>query len=297
MNIWRLQTRHGDKRYADYCLEKHVAAVGWGLGEGNFDFESFSDYEIEAELRYPKKLGSVKRLALEVRPEDIIWIREKGNYYFARVEDNSHWQYVDDSEARRADAINQITNIHWLKVGTEADVPGRVATSFIRGTTFQRIRDAGIIEYCQLVYNRLSNNVVYSNEKIQLNQQNFHSLLTTDQCEDLLCFWLFSKFGYLCIPSTNKRSTPEYECVLIDPPNNKNIFIQVKKGKIDIDASEYENLDGVVWFLTTEGTVNNLKYYAGKMFQADPQTLYEFAVNEKNNISPFIKQWINLMSK
>ena len=56
--------------------------------------------------------------------------------------------------------------------------------------------------------------------------------------------WLYKTKGYIVIPSTNKRGTELYECVLIDPKAEdfKHIYIQVKKGDVEIDASNYSEL-------------------------------------------------------
>lgn len=62
-------------------------------------------------------------------------------------------------------------------------------------------------------------------------KQHFFALLGTDDCEDLLCFWLYYTYGYIVWPSTNKRQTATYECILLDPTvPGKEIYIQVKSG-------------------------------------------------------------------
>lgn len=75
--------------------------------------------------------------------------------------------------------------------------------------------------------------------------------------DDLLCMWLYHKYGYICIPSTNKLSTQLYECVLLDPKTGEHIYIQVKNGNVEINADDYEQLQGDTWFLTTKGRVIN----------------------------------------
>ncbi|WP_298703533.1 hypothetical protein [uncultured Veillonella sp.] len=62
-------------------------------------------------------------------------------------------------------------------------------------------------------------------------KERFFNLLGTDDCEDLLCFWLYHTYGYIPWPSSNKRQTATYECILLDPKNpGKEIYIQVKSG-------------------------------------------------------------------
>lgn len=62
-------------------------------------------------------------------------------------------------------------------------------------------------------------------------KERFFNLLGTDDCEDLLCFWLYHTYGYIPWPSSNKRQTATYECILLDPKTpGKEIYIQVKSG-------------------------------------------------------------------
>ena len=76
--------------------------------------------------------------------------------------------------------------------------------------------------------------------------------------------WLYDTKGYVCIPSTNKIATPKYECVLVDPNdlNRKHIYIQVKKGDVDLNTDDYSSLNGEVYLLTTEGNVQNAQKYS-----------------------------------
>ena len=103
------------------------------------------------------------------------------------------------------------------------------------------------------------------------------------------------------MPSSNKNSTPNYECVLINPKDGKHIYIQVKKGNINIDAENYKDLDGEVWLLTTEGNVINFEKYEndGNMHKADPTILYDFACSEDsdNIVSKSIKMWVEFLGQ
>ena len=102
---------------------------------------------------------------------------------------------------------------------------------------------------------------------------------------------------YICVPSTNKISTPLYECVLKNPQKKENIYIQVKQGNKKIDAADYEELDGEVWlFTTTAGNIFNYKNQKNINI-ASPKELYEFALSEKSdNILPEgIIQWIKML--
>ena len=304
--VWRLQSNTAGGKITQYCLEHHVAALGWSLREADQKERSaikddFQAYCALAEKTYDK-FDSVCRMAEEVRTGDLIWIRTGGRYYIGRVEENSKWFFNADEEAKDIDAANQLSNIFWKEISETADessVPGAVATAFIRGSALQKIRKSGVEEYSQLLYNTLSGKMIYPNPKLTLTQDTFYSLLQPEDAEDLLCMWLYKEKGYICIPSTNKISTPKYECVLIDPnpESNKHIYIQVKKGDIDLDIKDYRDLNGEVYLLTTEGQVSNIGVVQN-VYAVDPKELFEFAIDPDNNhlLPESIQLWIQLIT-
>ena len=304
--IWRLQLNTAGGKIAQYCIEHHVAAMGWSLREADQkerraiknDFQAYCTLAEKTYGRY----DNVRRMVKDVQEGDLIWIRDGGRYYIGRVEENSNCFFNADEEVKELDASNQLSNIFWKEVSKTADessVPGAVATAFIKGSTLQRIRKPGVEEYCQLLYNRLSGKTIYPNPKLTLTQNTFYSLLQPEDAEDLLCMWLYKENGYICIPSTNKNSTPEYECVLIDPnpEKQKHIYIQVKKGNIDLDFKEYQDLNGDVYLFTTEGCVSNIEAVQN-IYAVDPKELFEFAVDPENHhlLPESIQSWIQLIT-
>lgn len=141
----------------------------------------------------------------------------------------------------------------------------------------------------------------YGDTKLTFNQVNFYNFISPTDCEDLLCMYLYKKYGYLVIPSTNKKSTELYECVLLDPKTGKNIFIQVKKGNDKnnkIDVRDYLHLDGDVYLLSTSGNIDN--YEEGKYENikiVDPEELFNYIIDDKfqNYLPQSIKYWIELL--
>lgn len=266
MAVWRLQVNTGGTNAANYCLKNHVAAMGWSLREltqaERSGIHTFLDYCKLARTQY-KSFDSVCRMVEDVKEGDLLWMRSRneGKYYIARVKANSTWVFRED--AVQMDAANQLTNIDWYPATDKADeesVPGAVATSFIKGSTIQRIKKNGVEEYSQMLYNRVHDSALdlfnYPDPALSLCEKHFYSLLQPEDVEDLLALWLYDTKGYVCIPSTNKIATPKYECVLVDPNdlNRKHIYIQVKKGDVDLNTDDYSSLNGEVYLLTTDGT-------------------------------------------
>ena len=283
--------------------------MGWSLDdipENERDtIKTFEDYDKLAEVRY-KNYSSVERLYYEVKENDIIWMRSssKGKYYFGRVKADSEW--VFNRDAISLDAANQRINIDWYPATDMADeesVPGAVATAFIMGSTLQRIKKAGVEAYSQLLFNRVHDRskdpYMYPNPDLALTEPYFYSLLQPEDVEDLLALWLYDTKGYVCIPSTNKIATPKYECVLLDPSdtNRKHIYIQVKKGNVDLDTDDYCDLRGETYLLTTEGVVKNDGKYAN-IISVNPSDIFQFAIDpDKAHIIPEnVLYWVKFLT-
>ena len=318
MEVWRLQVKTGNKNIAKYCIEKHVAAMGWSLKElpeserkNIKNIKTFEDYCKYADKVY-KSCASVKRLKEQVKENDIIWMhsRDEGKYYFGRVKKESKWIFNSEA-AEKKDAGNQLTNIDWYEASTRADeesVPGAIATAFIKGSTLQRINKDGVKEYSQLLYNKIHDpekeQFTYEKPNLCLDKH-FYMLLSPSDVEDLLALWLYAtkREKYVCIPSTNKIATAKYECVLVATKSmkRKHIYIQVKKGKVDLEASDYVNLakDGdEVYLLTTEGEVKNADKYKN-ITAVNPDKIYRFATDPKykNIIPEHVLYWIEFLSE
>lgn len=301
MAVWRLQTKTDGGRIGQFCLDKGIAAVGWSLlnvaQSEREKIQNYSQFVTYAECAY-SGFGSVNRLQ-EVRAGDFIWIRHEGRYYMGHVSKDSHWQFDSSEEAARMDAANQLTNIRWIRFAQadESTVPGAISTAFIKGSTLQRINKPGVDEFSKLLYNREMGKRIYD-VQFELTEPNFYSMLSPSDCEDLLCMWLYAKYGYICIPSTNKLATQLYECVLLDPKTGEHIYIQVKNGNVEIDADDYKQLQGVTWLFTTKGRVINAEKH-NHMKVADPCELYDFAISDESVhiLPPSIKAWVNFLEE
>ena len=238
--------------------------------------------------------GNVRRLAKEIQNGDFIWIRSKGIYYLGRkVEESKYlYKYCDDPNniILQIGVNNQLTSIEWFKIGDESDVPGCISTSFIKGQTLQRIQKLGCFEISEILYEEKYKEKykeefkkVYNKDtnilKNKMNINIFYSLLSPNDCEDLLYFFFYHKFKYIAIPSTNKTGTQTYEFVMLSSKNRKKkIYIQVKNGnseKVDLYLDNYRDLTGIVYLLTTAGNIYETKTKK-KLLQIDFKQNYEF---------------------
>lgn len=318
--VWRLHANtdsDDEKKISGYMLEKNMMAIGWSLKDSHLK-DTIKDEDMEEVCKERDELktiydydnfcnkykiykngvnANVRRFTREIEEGDLIWMRHEGIYYLARYGSESTVGYYPSEESLEKDACIQIRNIKWIPIGDESVVPGAVTTALISRLTFCRISMEGVEEFSKFIYDKVSGGKFYEDKELTFNQDEFYNFISPTDCEDLLCMYLNKEYGYVVIPSTNKKSTELYECVLLDPKTGRNIFIQVKNGEIDIDAEEYIHLDGDVYLLTTKGTVKNYDKEKHKNITVvDPKELFNYISHEdfQNYLPQSIKYWIEL---
>ena len=293
INVWRVHTNtdantNTDKNIkesvADYCIRNNCICLGWSLKDEHLrkdniseipynerklisiwsENESFEKYEkfIKDHKIYGGKVSSnIVTLKNEMKANDLVWMRKEGIYFLGIVGENSKYYYNSDDKLLDMDASNQRTDITWIKAGDESEVPGVVTTAFIMGRTLQRINQEGVLEFSQYLVNEecLKNGekLKYDIKSVEETPAKFFNLISPNDCEDLVCMWLYKKYGYIPVPSTSKISTQLYECVLLNTnkENNREVYIQVKKAEDNLYISNYTHLRGEVFLFTTMGTI------------------------------------------
>lgn len=267
---------------AKYFLENNCVSCGWGepalKNKGTVvDFKSYKVKWIE--MYYPKhKWGyqGVHHLFESIEKGDFLWVRLDGEYYVTQVTcEPKELFYLDFSDdAQKYDCVVQLRCLNWKKCGTEESVPGSVSTFSSNRKSLIRIDNK------ESRYNGMTATSLFAHRMINLDRQVFIqdrkmilNLLGPTGLEDLVSIWLFDKFGYFAIPSTNKLGTQNYEFVLMNGKkvNNvytrKMIYLQVKNGNVDLRIHDFKNLletDQEVWLVTSGGTIfdldNNAEY-------------------------------------
>lgn len=336
--VWRLHTKPKvsvknklETKVANELIKRKIVAIGWTLREDIYneltatgkneleedeksikdDFEKYkkiiekNNYEtIKGEKKsffYGKVNPNLIRLN-NLKKDDLIWIRSKGKYHLGRVTEKSHYLYAYRDSQKNSDILklginNQFTDIDWCEVGSESDIPGRILIAFYQKGTLIEIDEESALNISQIIYNKKDNYYKISN-KLENNKTNFYSLLSPNDCEDLLYFYLYHKFKYIVIPSTNKINTQNYEFIMLNSNNrDEKIYIQVKNGEVNIEINNYKNFRGEIYLLTTRGNVlkngkiltkNNIDMNNGKILNLDgsfkgnifiinPEALYKFA--------------------
>lgn len=318
--VWRLQTRtdsNDGKKISSYCREKSIAAVGWSINDDQikkYNAEAFDKIQsIRASIKsddiYYKVLeeynlfnikAGQKIVAVEtlkrVKPGDYIWMRDNGIYYLGCVNENSNFIYNCDKDALDFDAANQRTGVTWKPIGDESQVPGAVATAFIRGRTIQRIKKDYMFEYAEYAFR--GKTLILENSNEEFLQQLFYDCLSPNDCEDLVCLYLYDYKGYVTIPSTNKIATELYECVLVNPENGMLAYPQVKKGSDPLDFNNYVDLvkdqkrKKEVYLFTSEGVVNKSNVQSDLIHIISPNDLYRWVKSKMESENYLIPEGI-----
>ena len=310
-NIWVIQTITSGGNIAKKCIEKNIAAVGWSIDDKILDKDNnilFNEYIRIAENKYSKReLGNVIRLAENVKENDLIWMRnsDKGVYYIGRKNNNSIWNYSNDKDDIELDMQNQLSNIDWHRVGDESAVPGVISIHFHkRGQTFHKIQEGKISanRFSTYIYNKMTSLDFYSQEKLENNKENLFNLLSPNEVEDLLYFYLENKYKYIIVPSTNKIGTPKYEYVLMDRNNGENIYVQCKNGKgpeCVLRFKDYDNLSEdkkyKVYLFSRAGVEHNS---SDNIVEITEDDLYNWVYSENEDIllSDTINNWIDYLA-
>jgi len=317
--VWRLHTKPKvsvknklETKVANELIKRKIVAIGWTLREDIYneltnedkikleesensiksDFEKYKEiieknsYEtIRGEKKnfFNGKVNANLIRLNNLEKDDLIWIRSKGKYYLGRVTEKSHYLYAYRDSQKNSDILklginNQFTDIEWYEVGSESDIPGRILVAFYQKETLIEIDEKSVVAISQIIYNK-KDKYYNINNKIKNNKENFYDLLSPYDCEDLLYFYLYHKFKYVVIPSTNKTNTQNYEFEMVNSENrNEKICIQVKNGYSkgsDLYLENFKERDGIVYLLTTAGNIYNTKKMK-KLIQIDFKQNYEF---------------------
>lgn len=320
---------------APFFIEKGILAAGWSLADTGSEIKSFDDYyqcfkkNIEKKQNKKWSYQGVHYLFDNLQKGDYVWISNHGTYYVAEITGNPKEMFVFDGSDGFVDndAVAHISDLNWVKVGTEEAVPGSVSTAKSRlRSTMQRIDNNDVVvprdvtgskqndQYtttsliAKYAIDKELNEEKYQadKEKYQLDKKVVFSLMDPIGLEDLVAMWLYSRYGYVVMPSTDKLSTELYEYVMVDGKNrtDKKIYVQTKNGKVDLSSEDYQSLlpeksHNEVWLVTTLGEINCLKdTHVVKMTRnkREPVSLDElvdFIFDEKNKaiIPPLVDRW------
>ena len=296
MRIWRLHLKPGARQGADpmqFCIHYNILGVGWPVKQ-NAPL-SWDIYWTLGKKKYGDKgwRTALNAVGRRMAAADLCWIRDRnGNYYIGRVEGD--WEYRSTNAYRNAGLVN-VRPCRWFRTGGEDSVPGQVLSNFRRGATVQQVRDKTAALYARWKYNQLSGSNLHTIARHGV-QLDLFSLISPEDCEDIVGIYLQERHGYKLIPSTCKRDTPKTEFVLRKADGKAHV--QVRQGRSQVldteDFRDSDPSDPCKWFLfTTSG-----KYTGGKYEHVhclDPVEMRDFALSNLNLMSSRVQAFVEFL--
>lgn len=294
MNLWRINLKPANRTGYDsrkHCLDNKIVGIGWPLDDINESISS-ETYETAGKIKYPMTTSrgwskAWNAIHYKMQINDLVWTRTiDGNYFLGRI--TSEWRYDYSTDAVNNDIAN-IRDCEWIEVGLVDKVPGRVIRAFMLSSTLQRVGGDDTIAYSQQLYNNLSNTTFYQPQLFL--EKDIFSLLSPDDCEDVVGLFLQIKHGYLLIASTCKRDTVGYEYELIQRITGEKAVVQVKSGNISLNRNDFSCIDANVFLFTT-----NQEYYGKKQDNIvclDSKELKEFMYEYANLLPEKVRFWTN----
>ena len=237
--IWRLNIKPESAEGVDprkLCFDKGILGIGWQVdADGAMDWNTYCDLGEEEYRKDHKAWRAAANAIIQMEVDDLCWTRdENANYYLGRI--TGDWEYRSTKEYRDADIVN-VRPCEWFPVGDVDSVPGKVVNSFRPSATVQRVYDETSSLYSRIKFNMLSGRTVYDllgNE----NDLDLLSLISPDDCEDIVGIYLQEKHGYRLIPSSCKRDTGKTEFVLKAVDGGR-ALVQVKQGNVALDVEDF----------------------------------------------------------
>ncbi|GAB3040130.1 hypothetical protein [Spirosoma pulveris] len=273
----------------NYCIQNDVAGIGWPVTSKP---ASPSDYVDLVKKTYGRATAAVA-FATKPQPGHLIWTRSRnGEYYLGRIDDEQgDWRYSDKPLHLDLDIPNQ-RGCHWIYVGNEANVPGKIVACFRPVNAFQAIRDPEMERYSRWLYaNPKGSLEIDTSDNRTIDPTAFFKMISADECEDIVGLYLQKIRGYCLIPSTSKRETIGYEFILHHGETGQTAAVQVKQGSVALDE-RLKNVADRIFLFSTQGAAS---VTASNVEVLSIQELYAFLSKHEYLLPKKIRYWLDAM--
>jgi hypothetical protein len=286
-NIWRINIKTSGEDPKGFCLSNKIIGVGWAISKDAVS--SFDEYLDSAKKEkgddpdwmrgWAKAVNAINAMKVD----DLVWTRkDNGTYLLGRI--TKTWEYSGADENRTADVVN-FCGCNLLPVGSVESVPGKIFNSFIPASTVQRVFE--VKDYSMWLWNKINNEKYY---EFNLSNSDLFSLITSDDCEDIISAYLQDQ-NYSLIASSCKKSTIGVEFIMKNRINGKMIGVQVKRGWVDINCKDYEDFPYQVYLFSSHGRVINENK---NIIALDKEKITKWIYENKNKVPPMILNWIEI---
>jgi hypothetical protein len=290
-NIWRINIKTSGQNPKDFCIKNRIIGVGWAISKNvvySFDeYLSTAQKEKGADKDWMRGWRKAVNAVNAMKIDDLVWTRkDNGIYFIGRI--TKTWNYNGADENRKADVINYC-GCDLEMVGSIESVPGKVVNSFIPRATVQRVGD--VKDYSMCLWNKIKNEKYYD---FNLSNSDIFSLMTSDDCEDLISAYLQDQ-NYSLIASSCKKSTMGIEYALKGRSEGDIIGVQVKKGKVDINGENYKDFPYKVYLFSSHGCVNNENKNV-VVLDKNKISIWMSEEKNKNKVPPMILNWMEIIN-
>lgn len=306
MNIWRINLKpdmNPKYNYDDllnYCMKNNIIGVGWKAIDIKDDDESklwefvnnISTYTSQEKTSGFKAVNAIRKM----QEGDLIWTRVGGRaseYYLCRV-DKKIWKDREMNKDLEEFDIGNFVSAKWIKVGNEDKVPGKVVNSFCVGSTVQSICDVELIS--KYIWNDLTKekSKYHKYDLNNLSKDDFWMSIGSEELECLVLLYLQTK-GYYIYSSTLKRSSAQFETVMVYKDGSHKAYPQVKR-QTQLKPSDYiENVekgDKVFLFTTSEDYGDEIR---DNTICITKKELEKFIKNNYELMPNNIKYWLDMI--
>src|SRR5699024_3675297 len=131
---------------------------------------------------------------------------------------------------------------------------------------------------------------------IEKANHDIYSLLSSDDCEDIVGIYLQLKHNYMIVPSSCKSDTMFYEFVLLNRNTHLPATVQVKNGKVNLHIDEYinEHEEDVYLFTTIGDYIGEKKSYIHCLC---PEKLRRFIFYHADALPKKVQVWIEFVNR
>ncbi|MFN3656270.1 MAG: hypothetical protein ACK4UO_03305 [Pseudolabrys sp.] len=232
--VWRFRMRAGravdHSNARTFAVKNGVVGAGWPLPKKCRVPDRCKDLERylkHARATFPDDLISLNRAAniigRQIRVGDYGWtyLSHTGEYWCCKITGDFEYRTGGDFDEHD---IHMVRRCKWVNAGPADAVPGVIRRAF--STTFGTV--SGIVTDAATAIDTAE--ILHKKKRPQLNGDLF-ALAGDDELEDLVALYLQGQ-GWRIIPSTAKRSTANYEFILVHSISKERAGIQVKGGGV-----------------------------------------------------------------
>ncbi len=290
MTIWRIWLRPARVNASEFCIDKKVIGLGWGIDHKPANLQ---DYIAKLPDEKPEAKSQVRIFAIDIKNDDLVWTRnDSGIYYLGRVK--GPWIYTEEEEFRQNNVAN-IRECEWHEIGLRDRVIGAILNYFVGPfQAIQKITKEIAATYSFYLYNKKTNTQTYPLPDVPGDMDPF-SFFDDRDLEDIIGLYLQLKEGYVLYPSSCKKDLPKIEYILSSKDGKEQAYAQVKSGDQKIDIRDYiGKFSGRVYLFAVSGNYLNLEDKEKNIIVLHRKEIEDFIKEYKETLPEKIRNWLNL---